>query len=645
MQDVGYKTSLRRREFLRSISAVGAMTAWEGLGDMPKVDAIGYDGTLRDGCWLYGHDSGDHDGLGNNPMNHYNVPMSSELPVAEAAREFGLKNVCVCRWGHADDAYLSQYRDLKRVSWAITGSRNTRYPTLLEHNFALLDKLPNLVAFDLDDYFRSSGVDERIITSSGEVTSARAALPYFELQRLRRRMCARKDRSLALQLVVYDYMLREEMRPVFDSVDVVQYWTWCGKDIRDLTQRFRRYRQLAPGKPTFLGIYMWDYGNRRPLELAFMKQQLQVGFDLWRRGEVQGLVFHCSNLLNKNLPPAEYARDWFAEHANATRDQASFHEVALRPETALGAGFVNVPDLSVRNDRLRQLRAEMDRDGRRNVALRVGGDEWLPFAGSMNRQLLACGKDRVMVIEQSGRVVWKHEGCGMVYAARIDGRQVYFSNGRLNRLPVVLPCNPRAAAEVVYRGPTGADDVRGFDFTMDGTIVAAAGEYVVELDPLTFVPRTWIHAGKGALMAHKTRNGSYLAIFDDAVREFNEQGAQLAEIRIDGGGIGDAIRMSGGKTLIACGEEIREYTAKSQSKVIFASARVPGLKGARFASLQRLADGGMVVGVAWKGTSIDSPRLAALGIAQNQALEWSVSSALDAGMPSAMQIQSREEYD
>ena len=104
--------------------------------------------------------------------------------------------MCVCRWGRADDDYIRQYRDLKRVSWAITGAKQERYPVLLEHNFALLDKMPNLVAFDLDDYFRSprNGPDERVEINGRETVVARAGLPYFELKRLSRRMKARRGR-------------------------------------------------------------------------------------------------------------------------------------------------------------------------------------------------------------------------------------------------------------------------------------------------------------------------------------------------------------------------------------------------------------------------------------------------------------------
>lgn len=635
-----------RRDFLRTVSATGAFAALGGCLAHPRNDILAYNDTLRDGCWLYGHDSGDHDGLGNNPMNFYNVPMSPELPIAEAAHGFGLDNVCVCRWGLTDDAYLRQFRDLKRVSWAITGSRNTRYPILLEHNFELLDKMPNLVAFDLDDYFRKAipDTDERIPSPEGEIVSARAALPYFELQRLRRRMKARTDRSLALQLVVYDYMLREEMRPVFDSVDIVQYWTWCGKDISDLAERFRYYRRLAPGKPTFLGIYMWDYGNRKPLELSFMKQQLEVGFDLWKRGEVSGFVFHCSNLLNKNLPPAEYARAWFAEHADETRATAVFREAPVPPETVAAAGFINIPDLSVGCTRVAEIRASMDADGRGGIPLRIGGDECLPFEGQTGRQILACGTGRVLIVEPSGRVVWRHDVDSAVTCARLKDRTVYYADGALRRVGFALPCDPKIAAETVYAGPSGKRDVTAFDFATDGSIVAVAGEWMVELNPETFVPNVWIRTGAGARTARKLRNGNYLVAFRNAVREYDTTGSVVSELRVGGKPVADAIRLSDGRTLVACGDEVRDYAhGGSESRALLTLDEI-GLPGGSVTSLQHLRGGDVVIGVSY-GTSACVSRIMALGISSEGQVSWRISSKTDLGMCSIQKIEAREEYD
>ena len=640
---------LPRRDFLFGTAASAAFAA-AGCSLLPRAraDVGGPFVTLRDGSWLYGHDSGDHDGLGNNPMNHYNVPMSSPLAVADAAYGFGLENVSVCRWGRADDAYIRQYRDLKRVSWAITGSKQERYPVLLEHNFALLDKMPNLVAFDLDDYFRSPGrgPDERVVIAGRETVVARAGLPYFELKRLSRRMKARGDRKLALQLVVYDYMLREEMRPVFDAVDTVQYWTWCGKDISGLEERFRFYRSLAPGKPTFLGIYMWDYGSRCRLELDFMKSQLKVGFRLWQRGEIEGFVFHCSNLLNKNLPAAEYARAWFAEHADAERKASSFHEVEPPPETVERQGAVVIPDLSVPAARAVAIRRSLDASGRRDVPLLVGGDEWMPFTGATGRQILACGDDRIVIVEPSGRVAWKREKCPRLACVRICGNDIYWSDGSLKRVAFSMAHPERQQTKLLYKGPTDACDVRGFDFTSEGRIVAAAekSRMIVELDGETFVPLVWIKTEKEPIGVRKTRNKTYLVVFADSVEEYDARGVKTALWNVDGKPVCDALRLADGSTLVAASDEIRAYAADGSFKRVLAAKDVEGTAGGTFSSLQHLSTGETVVGVK-RAAKTNSPALAAFAVGRDGTVAWRIDSPADAGMFAVQKIQGREEYD
>ena len=145
--------------------------------------------------------------------------------------------------------------------------------------------------------------------------------------------------------------------------------------------------------------------------------------ELAKTGEVDGFVFHCSNLLNKDLPAVEYARAWFAAHADEPRETA-----VERP----------VPD----------------------PVIPQSADERMPFSGAGERQLLCSGDGRVTIVEPSGRVPWKREGCGMVSCVGLRDGFVYWSgSGGLCRVRYALPCDPHAAAETLAEG-----EVRGFDF-------------------------------------------------------------------------------------------------------------------------------------------------------------------------------------
>ena len=98
--------------------------------------------------------------------------------------------------------------------------------------------------------------------------------------------------------------------PLAELADSVILWTWDGTSLDGLENNFAQYRAYLPYKPTWLGIYMWDFGGRSPLEPAFMEKQLEVAKKLFETGEINGCVFHCTPLVNKNLAAVEYCRAW-----------------------------------------------------------------------------------------------------------------------------------------------------------------------------------------------------------------------------------------------------------------------------------------------------------------------------------------------
>ena len=613
------------------------------------------DGTLRDASWLYGHDPGDHDGLGDSPMNGYNVPLSPAVEIGEAARMFGLPNVCVCRWGLSDDAYLEQFKDVKRLSWVITGAKDERYFKLVAHNFKLIRKLPNLVAFDLDDYFRNPEryEDEWIETEKGRVRSACGALAYDELIRLRAAAKGNPDRPMDLQLVLYDHQFREELRPVIEASDIVQYWTWCGKDLAEIEKRFREYRALAPDKPTFLGVYMWDYGSRKPLDVAFMKKQLDVGYDLWKRGEVLGFVFHCSNLINKGLPAVAYARDWFALHADERRETAVRHVVPEPVTEQVDAKSVNITNLAVAGSDMLARRAALDGAGRHDVRLLIGGDEWIPFRGKGVRQILAAADGRLVIVEPSGRIAWQHVVVGKVSAVGALRNWIYYSVGRkLLRVRFSLPCNQATPAETVFEASAEGGEVVGFDFTVtdlepNGRIVLALGRSgeVVVVDPETKKEHLRFSAGPGVVAVRARIRETFSVAHANDVCEYSGKGVQIGEVvTVSGAAINDAILLPGGSALVARDEAVEEIGRCGCVLWRFDRTSAPNLENARFTSVQRI-NKHTVLGLSHVGRDPKGIRPAALGVNLDKSVVWSCSSPADSGMPVVQRLQARRDYD
>ena len=275
--------------------------------------SIQYKNELQDCLWMWGHESGDYDG----PGNIYNIPTSAPIGMAHACGYMGIPNVCSVRWTPCDKVHLWQYRAMRRFGWVI-GHNHETYEKLCPFATSLVKDYPNLSAFELDDFFDNKPDVLEQSPEGGEMLVSPATLTLTELDALKKRM-AQFPHHIELQIVLYARQLRPTIVPALNYADTVLFWTWNGADLSKLTTNFQTYRQLMSDKPTLLGIYMWDFGDSKPLDMDFMKAQLSLALEWWKNHDINGLIFHCTPLVNKNLPAVEYCHDWIAEHAHETR--------------------------------------------------------------------------------------------------------------------------------------------------------------------------------------------------------------------------------------------------------------------------------------------------------------------------------------
>lgn len=306
-----------RRDFLRT-TVQGAFACALGAGcqalrsEPARLAAQG--DTLQDCLWMWGHDSRAYDG----PGNPYNLPLSPDISMPEALHYMGIPNVCAIRTGKPTAHYVREFDTVKRVMWAMCMSKRKgyAYPEFRRDVIGLRETMPNLTGFFLDDLFRfheNQGFDK-----NADIEPAPAGLSMDQLIQLRAELDA-YPRRLDLAAVLYTHELYPTIRPAMRYIDIVSLWIWKGTDIQKIDESFKRYRALVPDKPTLLGIYMWDFGGQKELEMSFMIRQLDYALRLYKEGQINGLIFHCTPLCNKNIAAVEYAKTWIAKHGGEKR--------------------------------------------------------------------------------------------------------------------------------------------------------------------------------------------------------------------------------------------------------------------------------------------------------------------------------------
>ncbi|MBC8236527.1 hypothetical protein H8E77_43830, partial [bacterium] len=119
---------------------------------------------------------------------------------------------------------------------------------------------------------------------------------------------------LDLWVVLYtnDFDL-ECLRPHLDLCDAVMMWTWQASDLVHLEKNFARLEDIAVNNRKILGLYMYDYGARRPMPVDLMEMQCEMGLRWLREGRIEGMIFLASCICDLGLDAVEWTQSWIAK--------------------------------------------------------------------------------------------------------------------------------------------------------------------------------------------------------------------------------------------------------------------------------------------------------------------------------------------
>ena len=122
-----------------------------------------------------------------------------------------------------------------------------------------------------------------------------------------------RGRKLPIMAVVYTGQISPRAKWHLDEVDEICLWTWRPQDLKDLETNLVSLETLAPGKPIYLGCYMYDFDACQPLPIELMKQQTEQGFGWLKVGRIQGMIFLATPNVDVGLEAVEWTRRWIAQ--------------------------------------------------------------------------------------------------------------------------------------------------------------------------------------------------------------------------------------------------------------------------------------------------------------------------------------------
>lgn len=259
---------------------------------------------VRDSFWLWGHAAGVH------CTGNWGLPPVSRMTPAEAAMYMGIPNMLMVGFGKPPqppsdqyEQYAISFRSLNRVVWSIVGAGALTGAEDRARALALAHRHPNITGVIMDDFFNDLRRGRKPPLSPDELREVRRALVL-------------PDRRLDLWVVLYDMELALSFGEYLDLCDKVTFWTWHAKDLDKLEDNFARAEKLAPRAGKILGIYMWDYGDKKPIPVEVMERQCETGLKWLREGRIEGMIFLPSCICDMELEAVEWTRRWIAKRGS-----------------------------------------------------------------------------------------------------------------------------------------------------------------------------------------------------------------------------------------------------------------------------------------------------------------------------------------
>ena len=267
---------------------------------------------LHEKLWLMGEDPDGHysdDGETGLP-NQYGLPGHSIMTAVEGLFYLDIPNMCRVRIKGGPmppyDQHSEVMRPCREVLWSILGAGGDYSEEWRDTDEVIrqANMYPNITGGFFDDFF---GPRRRA---------------YYTPEKLRevRKRCDEgvKGRKLNMWVTFYEYNLEQipNVKMWLDEFDYITFWIWNGSNLSKIEQYYDEVFKLCPDKKIVAGMFMWNYGERRPMTVAEMELQADFYLRKIKEGKLDGIMIVGNPICDLGLESVEWTRNWIAAHKN-----------------------------------------------------------------------------------------------------------------------------------------------------------------------------------------------------------------------------------------------------------------------------------------------------------------------------------------
>ncbi|MBN1348143.1 hypothetical protein JXJ21_01905 [candidate division KSB1 bacterium] len=246
--------------------------------------------SLRDYLWTFNCTV-------NSDRQDWGITKDSHITPIGCAEFLNVPNILMVLPPSENEA--SQVAHLKRIVWRLTFEKGFDFSRELEGIQSLAQTHSNIEGIIIDDL--SNLEIERDGMQPGHLEKLRHAIHSSQ-------------KPLDLWGVFYtmnmDYPLLRDFVPM---LDVITLWTWNSDHLDHLEQNLERCEKLAAGKRILLGIYIYDYHNKKPVPIPRMQFQCEKAFEWLQQRRLAGMIFLGNTVMDLGFESAAFAQNWIRE--------------------------------------------------------------------------------------------------------------------------------------------------------------------------------------------------------------------------------------------------------------------------------------------------------------------------------------------
>lgn len=257
---------------------------------------------FKDKIWLLGETPGSH-----HEVRNYRLPGENKMTPMEGLEYFGIKNLCRMKMKLDADNKLKFQDDP-----LIKGDAMEKCCLSLLGSGGWWPKKGTID--DMDEILEVAQRDKRLVAAVNDDFMCGYRPWVFTPERIANQRetlhTAIPGQPMELWSVLYERDMNVDLRDKAKEFDLTTFWTWKSDQIVKMGENLEWAKSLTKDGRVILGMYMWDYGNGKPISDDLMKWQLDFAYEKLLSGEIEGVML-CSNCIaDIGLSTVDITKKW-----------------------------------------------------------------------------------------------------------------------------------------------------------------------------------------------------------------------------------------------------------------------------------------------------------------------------------------------